>query len=109
MTKADLDRTFASHRADTEGSANLRQEAERFLVFYTREYGYSLSPEADLNVTIIPEFLDDSVLGQFERAFSVDNLRMNVGKRIFCDCVIERRSRDDVPSFLIREARLFYQ
>jgi hypothetical protein len=81
--------------------------ADRFMVFWTMDYGYRLNPDGDLDTVIVPEFESEDTLREFNAFFSNENLSLNVGKRIYCDCIGERFERDGAIFYKIREARLF--
>ena len=81
--------------------------ADRFMVFWTIDYGYRLNPDNDLDTVIVPEFESEDILREFNTFFSNDNLSLIVGKRIYCECVGERFEKDGAIFYKIREAHLF--
>lgn len=80
---------------------------ERFMVFWTIDYGYRLNPDNDLDTIIIPEFESEDAAQKFDTFFSNENIDRRIGKRAYCDCVGERYERDGVNFYKIYEARLF--
>jgi hypothetical protein len=80
---------------------------DRFMVFWTIDYGYRLNPGNDMSTIIIPEFDSLDVMEKFNKFFANDNLSRHVGKRVHCDCLGERFERDGGVFYKIREAHLF--
>ena len=86
-----------------------RNNANRFLVSYDFEYGYSFVREGDRDTIIAARFAADDVRRQFDEFFSNANLRQisEARKRIYCDCVGEFYERDGRGFYTVRSAHLF--
>lgn len=106
VTKADQG-VHSEINGDAGKCGDCEMSSDRFMVFYTLDYGYRLNPENDLDTIITPEFDGPGVEQAFNQFFSVQNLGLNVGKKIYCDCVGERYVRGGEVFYKIREARLF--
>ena len=85
----------------------INMTSDRFMVFWTIDYGYRLNPDNDLGTIIIPEFESEDTLKVFNLFFSNENIGQRIGKRTYCDCVGERYERDGAIFYKIHEAHLF--
>jgi hypothetical protein len=92
---------------NNESKERDKKVMERFLVFYTIDFGFSLERENDLGNVIFAKISDENVLSEFKKFFSQENLRLNVGKTLYCDCIGSHYKEHGVDFYKIQEAHLF--
>jgi hypothetical protein len=80
---------------------------ERFLVFYTIDYGFALERESDLDNVIFVRFENEDAQSKFQKFFSRENLKLNLGKKLYCDCVGSHYKEGGVDFYKVKEAHFF--
>ena len=86
-----------------------KARTETFLVSYTIDYGYDLSPPNDTNAVVTPVFNDPLVEMSFNHYFESEEFANSLGKKTYCECYGVRFKVGGGEHFRILRARIYSQ